>query len=146
MDAKRQDAIEATIDINATADSVWELISEPGWFINGGAVTAHRVETEGAFSTVHDPIYGNFEFETVTLEAPRYAAFRSLGGHEWDDPSPNTLVEFWIENTHSGAVRLRVIESGFAAFDEPEHERAINANTRGWKAEMLAAQRHLGGN
>ncbi|WP_411732700.1 ATPase [Paeniglutamicibacter sp.] len=145
MDTKRQDAIEATIDINSTAESVWELISEPGWFVNGGAVTTHRIETEGAFSTVYDAIYGKFEFETVTLDAPRYAAFRTLGGHEWDDPVPNTLVEFWIEPTHSGAVRLRVMETGFSAFDADEHGHAISANTRGWEAEMLAAERYLGG-
>lgn len=145
MDTERQDAIEATIDIAASADAVWKLVSEPGWFINGGAVTPHRIETNGAFSTVHDAIYGQFEFETITLEEPRYAAFRSLGGDEWDDPVPNTLVEFWIETTNSGAVRLRVMESGFAAFDRDEHARVISANTRGWNAEMLAAQRHLSG-
>ena len=145
MDTKRQDAIEATIDINATAESIWGLVSEPGWFVNGGAITTHRIETDGAFSTVYDAIYGKFEFETVTLDPPRYAAFRSLGGHEWDDPVPNTLVEFWIEPTHSGAARLRVMESGFAAFDAGEHAHAISANTRGWEAEMLAAQRYLGG-
>lgn len=145
MDVKRQDAIEASIDINATGASVWELISEPGWFINGGAITTHRIETDGAFSTVYDAIYGKFEFETIALEAPRYAAFRSLGGHAWDDPVPNTLVEFWIEPTYSGAVRLRVMESGFADFGADEHAHAISANTQGWKAEMLAAQRYLDG-
>ena len=35
------------------------------------------------------------------------------------------------------------MESGFAAFDEDEHARAISANTQGWEAEMLAAQRLL---
>ncbi|MFI8413758.1 ATPase [Paeniglutamicibacter gangotriensis] len=145
MDTGKQDAIEATIDIDATAEAVWKLVSEPGWFINGGAITTHRIETNGAFSTVHDAIYGTFEFETVTLDAPRYAAFRSLGGDEWDDPIPNTLVEFWVEDTHSGAIRLRVAESGFAAFSEEEHARVINTNTQAWDAEMLAAQRHLSG-
>lgn len=143
MDMERQDAIEATIDIAASAEDVWKLVSEPGWFINGGAITHHKIDIDGAFSTVHDAIYGTFEFETVALQAPSYAAFRSLGGDSWDDPVPNTLVEFWVETTNSGAVRLRVIESGFAAYDEQGHTRAISANTRGWQAEMQAAQRHL---
>ncbi|QXQ11416.1 ATPase [Paeniglutamicibacter sp. Y32M11] len=143
MDTKRQDAIEASIDIHSTASSVWKLVSEPGWFINGGVITEHRIERRGAFSTVHDAIFGTFEFETVRLEEPGYAAFRSLGGDEWDDPVPNTLIEFWVETTHSGDVRLRVMESGFTAFGDEEYDRVIGANTRGWAAEMLAAQRYL---
>ncbi len=145
MDTERQDAIEATIDLTAPAESVWELVSEPGRFINGGAIRPHRIETLGTFSTVHDTVCGQFEFETVTLEAPPYAAFRSLGGEEWDEPVPNTIVEFRVETTHSGAVRLRVMESGFSAFDRDEHARAISADTRGRNAEMLAAQRHWSG-
>lgn len=146
MGIVRQDVIEATVDIFATVEAVWELISEPGWFINGGAIAPHKIEADGAFSTVHDAIYGKFVFETVTLDAPHYAAFRSLGGDDWDDPVPNTMVEFWVEATNAGATRLRVMESGLAAFVDAEHARVISTKTQGWTAEMLAAQRHLSRN
>lgn len=143
MDLKLQDSIEAYIDIDASAAHVWEVISEPGWFINGGEISVHKIETEGSFSVIHDPIFGRFEFETVTLDVPRYAAFRSLGGDEWDDPIPNTLIEFWIEQVNAGGVRLRVMESGFASFSPEKHQRAISANTQGWIVELEAAKRHL---
>lgn len=143
MGLVRQDVIESTVDIFAEVQAVWELASEPGWYINGGAIAPHRIEIDGVFSMVHDAIYGKFVFETVTLDAPHYAAFRSLGGDDWDDPVPNTLVEFWVEATNAGVTRLRVMESGLAAFDEEEHGRVISTKTQGWTAEMLAAQRHL---
>lgn len=143
MDVKLQDAIEAAIDIDARAEDVWELVSEPGWFINGGEISSHKIETTGNFSVIHDPIFGRFEFETVTLDAPRYAVFRSLGGDDWDDPVPNTLIEFWIEPVNAGGVRLRVMQSGFAGFAAEEHTRVISTNTQGWKVELEAAKRHL---
>ncbi|MGL3807998.1 ATPase [Paeniglutamicibacter sp. R2-26] len=145
MEVRIQDAIEASADIEAGAPAVWDLIREPGWFINGGEIGKHRIERNGAFSVVHDAIYGRFEFETVTLDPPRYAAFRSLGGDDWDDPVPNTLIEFWVERINSGGVRLRVMESGFAGFDPEEHTRMISARTLGWQVEMQAAARHLQG-
>lgn len=145
MDAKLQDGIETSVDIEATAEAVWNLIREPGWFINGGEIGKHQIETNGAFSVVHDPIYGRSEFETITLEAPRYAAFRSLGGDEWDDPVPNTLIEFWVERVNSGGMRLRVMESGFSGFDSASHTSVISAKTLGWKVELETAKRHLDG-
>ncbi len=143
MDARLQDYIEGSIDIDATAAAVWALIREPGWFINGGEIGKHEIEIHGAISVIRDAIYGHFEFETVTLEEPRYAVFRSLGGREWDDPIPNTLIEFWVETVNAGGVRLRMRESGYAGFEPAEHAHIISANTAGWKVEMEAAKRHL---
>lgn len=143
MEATLQDFIEDSIDIDATAAEVWELIREPGWFINGGQIGQHEIETRGSISVIRDAIFGHFEYETVTLEEPRYAVFRSLGGREWDDPVPNTLIEFWVEPVNAGGVRLRMRESGFAGFDPDEHARLISANTAGWNVELGAAKRHL---
>lgn len=36
-----QDAIEDTIEIDAPAEQVWPLISEPGWWINDGSYRDH---------------------------------------------------------------------------------------------------------
>lgn len=143
MDAILQDFIERSIDIDVTQAAAWDLIREPGWFINGGRIGVHEIETRGNISVIRDAIYGHFEFETVTLEEPRYAVFRSLGGREWDDPVPNTLIEFWIEPVHAGGVRLRVRESGYAGFDQAEHAHKISASAQGWQVELEAAKRHL---
>lgn len=143
MEVQLQDSIEAAIAIDTSAEAVWELVKEPGWFINGGEIGAHKIETSDNFSVIHDPIFGRFEFETIKLEAPRYAVFRSLGGDDWEDPVPNTMIEFWIEPVNAGGVRLRVMQSGFAGFAPDEHARVISTNTQGWIVELEAAKRHL---
>lgn len=139
------DRIEREIAIDAPAQRVWELVSEPGWFINDERITEHRIERNGDLAIVTDPAHGRFALRTVALEEPRYAAFR------WhvdaDDPdSSSTLVEFWITPVQSGVV-LRVVESGFASLDEPEADRRsrFDEHTGGWSIELELARKHLVG-
>lgn len=40
------DRIERSIWIAADADRVWQLVSEPGWWVNDGRITEHRVEPD----------------------------------------------------------------------------------------------------
>jgi hypothetical protein len=92
---------------------VWELLSEPGWWINDGTVTEHRVETEGDISVVHDPVHGTFRMQ---LDPPRYAGYRWLSEAGSDEPGEaSTLIEFWISDRPDGGVALRVVESGGVA-------------------------------
>lgn len=139
------DRIEREIAIDAPADRVWSLVSEPGWFINDKAITEHRIERDGDLSTIHDPVHGAFTFRTVELDEPRYAAFRWLA--DADDPqSDSTLVEFWITPADSG-VLLKVVESGFASLPGTEAERRarFDGNNEGWTIELELARTHLGG-
>lgn len=132
------DRIERQIDIDATAERVWELISEPGWFINDGTIVEHTIEAAGeGVHVVHDPVHGAFTFETVELDRPRYAAFRWLGGDQG-----STLIEFWIDANNGGGVTLRVAESGFAALNLSEEERRkqFDGNCEGWATELAAAR------
>ncbi len=143
------DAIERSIDIDATAERVWELISEPGWYINDGEIRPHRVERAGEdLAIVHDEVHGPFPIRTLTLDPPRYAAFRWEAGHGSSDGAslgPTTLVEFWVSERASGGVTLRVVESGFASFgdDDAARRTAFDENSAGWEAELDAARRHL---
>lgn len=144
------DAIERSIDIDATAERVWELVSEPGWYINDGEVRPHRIERAGEdLVVVHDEKHGPFPIRTVALDPPRYAAFRWEAGHGSSDGStlgPTTLVEFWVVE-RPGGVTLRVVESGFAAFGDDAAARrvAFDENAEGWSLELEAARRHLEG-
>ncbi|WP_346623564.1 hypothetical protein [Blastococcus montanus] len=143
------DRIERSIRIAADADRVWELVSEPGWWINDGRITVHRIEPDGDVVTVHDPVHGAFPIRTVRLDPPRYAAFRWLAadgaGRAVGDRS--TLVEFWIEEHLQGGVLLRVVESGLAALDTTEEQRRrdLDDHTEGWEAELAAARTFLHG-
>lgn len=140
------DSIERSIDIDASAERVWSLISVPGWFINNGTVIEHEIRNEEGYVVVVDPTHGEFALRTITLDAPSYAAFRWFN-RESDAASPSdpkaatTLVEFWITE-REGGVTLRVLESGFASLpiDAEKRRIAIAENTEGWEIELAAAQ------
>ena len=137
------DRIEREITIEAPAQRVWDLVSEPGWYINEERITEHRIDRDGDLVTVTDPTHGRFVFRIVTLDEPRYAAFRwHIDADDLD--SSSTLVEFWITPAPSGVV-LRVVESGFAALDEPEADRRsrFDDHTGGWALELELAAKHL---
>ena len=143
------DRIQREIEIAADAARVWELVSQPGWWINDGRIVQHRIEREGDVSTVHDPVHGAFPIQTVRLEPPRYAAFRwmSLDSRDRSVHDQSTLIEFWITDRPGGGVVLRVIERGFESLDAPEDERRKNLedNTEGWEVELAAARSFLTG-
>jgi len=138
------DRIERQIDISATAERVWELISRPGWYINDGAVIEHRIDRSGDLDVVHDPVHGSFPIRTVRLDPPRYAAYRwaSTTAGTSPDGDSSTLVEFWIEDNAAGGVTLRVVESGFSALavSADERRRSFDGNTEGWRIELAAAK------
>ncbi|WP_262104311.1 ATPase [Arthrobacter sp. Marseille-P9274] len=141
------DRIERQIDIEASAERVWELVSEPGWYINNGTIIEHRIERSGDVDIVHDPVHGTFPIRTEKLDAPRYAAFRWLAGssREGFREDESTLVEFWIDERPEGGVTLRVAESGFSTLPGGEEKRrkALEENTEGWNIELAAARAFL---
>ncbi|WP_370618761.1 ATPase [Mumia sp. Pv 4-285] len=140
------DRIEQQIDIDAPADRVWVLVTVPGWYINdGSAYEEHEIERRGDVDLVHDRTHGTFAFRTVTLERPRYAAFRWISDHAAPEPdAESTLVEFWIDE-RPGGVTLRVAESGFASLGGTEDDRRkrLADNTEGWTIELAIARAYV---
>lgn len=137
------DQITRQIDIDAPAERVWELVARPGWYVNDDAVDADPdLRHEGDVAVLHHPKLGEFRFRTVTLDKPRYAAFRWIGTPFRDESTPSTLVEFWIHERDGNGVTLRVVESGFSGLaDDPAvwlKER--EGNDKGWLAELEAAK------
>jgi uncharacterized protein YndB with AHSA1/START domain len=141
------DRIERQIDIDASADRVWDLVARPGWYINDGEIVEHRTERVGDVDVVRDPVHGAFPIRTERLDPPRYAAFRWLSGEAGSDlgAQGSTLVEFWIDDRPGGGVTLRVVESGFLSLDVTEEERRkrFEENDAGWREELDAALRYL---
>lgn len=134
------DRIEREVHILAPAEVVWELVSQPGWWINDGTVIPHRVEEREDHVVVHDPTHGAFAVRTVSSTPPRHVAYRWLGD---DAGVGTTLVEFWIADVGDGVV-LRVVESGFATLPgtlEQRH-RLYQDNAEGWDTELAAALAH----
>src|ERR1700759_1364167 len=104
------DRIERSIEIDASAERVWDLVARPGWWISEGAVDpAPDLRLEGETTVLTHPVYGEFRLETVESRPMSYVAYRWLDvgvqGH--------TLVEFRIAPRPGGVV-LSVTESGFS--------------------------------
>jgi uncharacterized protein YndB with AHSA1/START domain len=130
------DRVERQIEISASAERVWELVSRPGWFINDGELRDHVVRVDGDVNVVVDPVHGEFRLRTESLEPPRYAAFRWLGEGEG-----STLVEFTISPRPDG-VMLTVAESGFDSLpgDDVERRHRLEENYQGWVQELEVAR------
>ena len=139
--AAEQDSIERHIVIDAPTERVWQLISEPGWWINDGAIVAHRIERRDELAIVHDPVHGVFALRTVALDRPRYAAFRWQDDPDDVDGAP-TLVELTLETLAEASVRVTVLESGFASLpvSAAQRRQRIEQHESGWTKELGLAQ------
>jgi uncharacterized protein YndB with AHSA1/START domain len=139
-----KDTIEQEIDIAAPIDRVWALVSQPGWFVNDGAITDHEVEERDGRVVVIDPTHGAFPFERIESREPEYVATRWLPREGDEGTRVTTVVEFWLTETPSG-VRLKVRESGFTggALSDSARAEHFEDNTGGWAKELEAARTHL---
>lgn len=137
------DRIDKSIDIDADAESVYALISRPGWWINNGTIDPDpELRVEGDSTIVVHPEYGEFRLETVTSEPPTSVAFRWHHALPDDGIARSTLVEFTIEDRTAGGVTLHVIESGFSGLSKPRSEWLQDRlnNDSGWDTELAAAR------
>lgn len=135
-----RDKIVQEITINAALDRVWDLVTEPGWWVPSDVVVP--VERTPGQRTVRDSEkYGRYPIEVVSIDPRTYAAFRWASQFPGDDlpPGRTTLVEFAVESLAAG-VRVTVTESGFAALAAPEAVRqaGFNSNTEGWQQELAS--------
>ncbi|MGI9085686.1 MAG: SRPBCC domain-containing protein [Aeromicrobium sp.] len=139
-----QDAIERSIDIDAPAERVWTLVSEPGWWINGGTYRSHQIEHRDGVDLVTDEEHGTFPIVTQKLDPPHYAAFRWPERGDDDASGSGTTTEFWIDEREGGTT-LRVRESGFSSLDKSAQDlrKHIDENTEGWKIELAVAKKHV---
>ncbi|CAN5399097.1 hypothetical protein BH11ACT8_BH11ACT8_04470 [soil metagenome] len=137
------DRIDRSIDIDATAEKVWALVSRPGWWINSRTIVDNpRTRRVGGVDVVQDPVHGTFPIATERLDPPSYAAFRWLTTTDEGD-RPGTLVEFFVTD-RPGGVTLRVVESGFSSLDEERDAwlKMREGNVEGWAIELEAFRVH----
>jgi uncharacterized protein YndB with AHSA1/START domain len=143
------DRIERETAIAASSTRVWGLVTEPGWWINDGRLTEHRLEPDGDGRViVHDPVYGAFAVRTVSERPQEYVAFRWYSGADGArrrgalDATASTLVEFHLTAVSPTETRLRVVESGFDSLDEDAAARRamLEENTEGWVVELALAR------
>jgi uncharacterized protein YndB with AHSA1/START domain len=138
-----EDRIEQQVVINAPADRVWDLVSEPGWWVP--TETAQPADRTPGHQTVRESKrWGRFPVEVVEVRPKSYAAFRWASQFPGVDLAPRntTLVEFFLA-AGPDAVTVTVVESGFAALDAPDavREAGLQANTGGWAEELASLKK-----
>lgn len=135
-----QNVIEQEITINAGLERVWELVTEPGWWVaTQEPVPADR--TPGSVTERVNEKYGRFPVQVVEMRPRTYASFRwasQFPGEELAE-GRTTLIEFFVQDEGvGGGVRVKVRESGFTELDAPEEvrESGFESNTEGWAIEL----------
>lgn len=78
MSNTMQDVIEQEISINASLERVWDLVTEPGWWVPTEAPVAPVAvdRTPGSQTVRVSEKYGRFPVEVVEMKPRTYAAFR----------------------------------------------------------------------
>ena len=146
------DEIVRSVLIKASAETVFAVIREPGWFINDGEYREHRIARHGPVTEVIDPVHGRFQLGIEAEQSPHRIFFRWLGGGIGEiSDAPNNTVEFVIDpagTAKRNLVRLTVRERGFAklGLDEAVRRRNYEENYRGWEKQLgIARERAEGG-
>ncbi|SDN52209.1 Uncharacterized conserved protein YndB, AHSA1/START domain [Fictibacillus solisalsi] len=127
------DRIERNIFINASIQTVWDIVNEPAWWV-GDAPGPDKVYVEGS-RVVADTRYGKFPVITEQVDPPNYLACRWASSFPGEEPREgnSTLVEFMLTEKDSGTM-LSVIESGFSSLNvaQEEQRKFFDGNVKGW--------------
>lgn len=133
-----QDTIERSIDISAPLERVWELVTEPGWWVPTDEPVAAEREP-GTVVVRESEKWGRFPVEVVDLRPMTYAAFRWASTFPGADltAGATTLIEFTLAPADDG-VTVSVRESGFAGLDATAEQKrqGFESNTDGWRMEL----------
>lgn len=143
------DAIEREILIDAPAEAVWPVITEPDqirlWFTDEVELEA-RPGANGAFHFRH-PDRGDtmtFYLQVQAVEPPRRFAFRWMHP-DGSEPTPanSMLVEFTL-TPEGDCTRLRVAESGLSAveWEDERKQQLADEHGGGWEG-FLARLREV---
>lgn len=133
-----EDRIERTVNIAATTDRVWDILTKPEhighWFGDGSPATVD-LRPDGII--VLEPMKGERTLaRVVTVDPPRYLAYRWAAAYPnvIADDTNSTLVEFHL--TAEGATtRLTVCETGFSSLTIPvgrEPFASYESHSGGW--------------
>ena len=137
-----KDTVEREVTYPQPIERVWAALTEPelmrNWFCDKGVEGDLRPGARIRF------LWSNHASRAIveTVDPPHRFAFRWVPGmfEQADLPLEEqalTLVEFALEPVESGT-RLRLVESGFGAFDEERRAEAFRMNDGGWN-ECLAS-------
>ncbi|MEK3935577.1 hypothetical protein MKY41_09655 [Sporosarcina sp. FSL W7-1349] len=131
------DRIEKEFFINASIQTIWELISQPAWWV-GDVPGPDKIQMDG-LRVMADTKYGKFPVLIEQSEPLNYLACRWASPFPGEEPKEgnSTLVEFKLTPMNGGTI-LQVIESGFStlALSEEDQIKFHKENDKGWEMQM----------
>ena len=132
------DRIERETVIEAPLARVWQLVTEPGFWV---ASEPSGTAVEGETTLCKNEQYGDFPVRVETVTPQTYVSYRWASAFQGKELGADntTLVEFTL-TPEGSATRLKVVESGFSqlAGSEELRAKALRDNTGGWP-EVLDA-------
>ena len=143
-----QDRIERSVEIDASKERVWEIITKPEhvgrWFGQGTpAVVDLRV---GGVMEIEPAKGERCLTQIVAVTPPDYFAYRWAAAYPGvlADETNSTLVEFRLTE-EAGKTRLTLCESGFAALAIPtgrEVFASYDSHNQGWGEVLVNLARY----
>jgi uncharacterized protein YndB with AHSA1/START domain len=135
----REDRVERTVQIAATAERVWEILTKPEhigrWF---GSGTPATMDLRAGGVIVLEPAGPGERYlaRIVEVDPPHYLAYRWASAYPdtLADDTNSTLVEFRL-TADEETTRLTVCESGFATLTIPpgrEGFASYDSHSQGW--------------
>lgn len=130
--------VEREIVVNAPAQRVWDVLTEPQHIGQWFGSRAELEPREGGAGLLEFEGYGAFAIRVVRWDPISHFAYRWANKPGWEAvPGQATLVEFTLESTDAGT-KLRVVESDFGALPltDAEREQEMAEHTSGWREEL----------
>lgn len=140
------DRIEIDCLISAPVEAVWEIVSEPGWWVNDGPVSDHEVTLgdDGVYH-VFDPEAGDWLIEKADEDPMDVVSFRwyPIASDELPEEYA-TRVEVSLSEERGGIV-VHVEESGLSSVSDDEDEaRQVWEDEAGmWETALESIREHL---
>jgi hypothetical protein len=132
-----EDRIEQRTRIRASHDTVWQLVSRPGWWLPGSVTESARGLGRAMVTCRGER--RPYAIDVIRVEPQGYVSFRwaSAFGGAAPVPGNSTLVEFYV-GPDGNEIGVTVVESGFSSLALPEalREDEWKGNTGGWQYEM----------
>jgi len=144
--------IERDILIEAPIDVVWRTVTEPDqmtqWYCDAAELDlrpgGRGVLTWNARATGTPTTVG---VRVVALERPRIFSFRWLHPEDAEPLDGNSLLVEFTLTPEGERTRLRVVETGLAAMDWSDEQKAAYAeqHNSGWETHLGSLRVHVAG-
>ncbi|GAA1967889.1 SRPBCC domain-containing protein [Kitasatospora viridis] len=136
------DTIERSIVIDAPAERVWSVLTEPAFLGSWlGSGTPVRLDLRpGGLLLLDHGVHGAIPARIERVEPPARLSWRWSQGTAGEEPTAanSTLVEFTLTPAPTGGTLLTMVESGFAGLALPVAQAAERheANSANWPGKL----------